>query len=75
MWDLGQQEVLQLLLLVRQQNHSTVSVNHSDVLHTDVELQLDGPETHNIDDKATESIRKEKPERKYVDKLYKTLNA
>lgn len=47
--DLGQQEVLQLLLLVRQQNHSTVSVNHSDVLHTDVELQLDGPETHNID--------------------------
>lgn len=43
--DLGQQEVLQLLLLVRQQNHSTVSVDHSDRLHADVELQLDGPET------------------------------
>lgn len=40
---LREEEVLQLLLLVRQRDDPAVPVHHSDLLHADVQLQLDGP--------------------------------
>lgn len=33
---------------MRQRDHTSVSVHHSDLLHSDVQLQLDGPESRNI---------------------------
>lgn len=41
---LRQEEVLELLLLVRQGDDSPVSVHHPDLLNADVELQLNRPE-------------------------------
>lgn len=40
---LGQKEILELLLLMRQCNHPPISVHNSDLLNSDVQLQLDGP--------------------------------
>lgn len=40
---LGQKEVLELLLLVRHCDHSSISVYNSDLLNSDIQLQLDGP--------------------------------
>lgn len=42
-WYLWEEEVLQLLFLVWQCDDTTVSVHHSDLFNTDVQLQLDGP--------------------------------
>lgn len=33
---LGQKEILELLLLMRQCNHSSISVYHSDLLNSDI---------------------------------------
>lgn len=43
LWYLGQEEVLQLLFLVGQCNDASISVHHSDLLDTDIQLQLNGP--------------------------------
>lgn len=40
---LRQKEVLQLLLLVRQHDDSSISVYHADLLNSNVQLQLNGP--------------------------------
>lgn len=45
--DLRQKEILQLLLLMRQCDHPSISVHDTHLLNTDVQLQLDGPaDTH-----------------------------
>ena len=40
---LRQKEILQLLLLMRQSNYSSISVYDSDLLNSNIQLQLNGP--------------------------------
>lgn len=42
LWYLGQEEVLQLLFLMWQWDDASISVHHSDLFDTNIQLQLDG---------------------------------
>lgn len=45
---LRQQEILELLLLMGQCNYSSISVYNSNLLNSDIQLQLNGPLQTNI---------------------------
>lgn len=49
--NLGKEEVLQLLLLVRQCDYPSISVHHPDLLHSNGQLQLNGPSRKRIRNK------------------------